>query len=808
MWMWFQKLPRLRYKIILPFLALSILVGLAGAAIAFFLVADAIQSDFTTNLLGVTRSVHDQIVEQERENLNYLRQVAFAPANDALEPPAPGVPEALEGGDATGLQRALDPYLELSVREERIQLHRLIVFDEEGQTLADFERTSVLTPLDQLQEADPDASLVETGVFTVNTALNFADSGLMEPVLESQRDNLGDKFATIIRLPDASGEQHYYFCTIVPVFSAFQMDEDEQEAAQADRQPTPTPESPDELTDSNEPGVDIPDVPDRVVGGIIMGIRIDGTENNLLQRLSRNNGADFVTIYDTQGNALFTNDAPMTGINALDIGAESAGEIKDGNTVNHTLTVDGQEYQLTYSPLRIRGDTVGIISAALSRDTVTSQWAKARLPVGVLALTLLVGIIWIGNYISHLITAPIDELVDTATSVTTGKGYRRSEVQVRDEVGILANSFNRMTEFLLSSVVYVRNIYSQRAAIVENLGEGVVVCDEQGVVHLINSATRRLLNLDMDALPPATFADLPLTPLDKPVFDGQSEDLYMLGSYIVRMRDKSFQVPGQHSGYVYVLQDMTAEVNVQLARTNFIATISHEMRTPLTPMRANMDMLRSGIAGTLNDQQRAMIDDISQQVSGMVAMVDNMTTVAGLDSGAMKVEPEAVALKPVVEKGVWPLRKVAKSKDLDLKIEIPEDIPQVMADTVQLRTIVKHLVDNAIKYTDTGGVTITAAAEATHVRVDVQDTGCGIEYHMTEKIFERLVRDEGDRSNERSVRGIGLGLSIVKQLVELHRGRVWVISQPGQGSTFSFTLPYANVSGGPGSQESNISTAA
>lgn len=749
--LWQELRSRLRYKIILPFLLLTLCVALTGSAIAFSLVAGSWQERFDNQLAAVTRTVNDNLVSQERANLQFLREVVFAPPNERTG--APGVPEAVAAGDRAELQAALDPYFRAGLQRTSVRLDRLIAFDRDGRTIVDLERS-------------PDSGQP----YSVRPTLDFGQTWFVPQVLAATADDLGDKFAGILLLPDT---QSYYFCTIAPVYQG-----------------------------------------ETVVGGMIVAMQVDTLLNKLIERSQ----AAMLTVYDSEGVALVSTNRPVEGVAALNVEASVLERIKTSNdplaqAIFSVDTIDERTFQFAFTPLRIRSATLGLLSVALSRDYIVGAWADARAPLTALTALLMLMIIGLGIYIARLITAPLEELVITARAVTSGKLDRRSTVKAGDEIGVLATSFNSMTEHLLLLYNTVRAESSQRAAIVESIVDGIVVCDEQGEVTLINRAMRRFLDLSDDAPPPSRLSDIPLVQLTEgvPGFDSRrSEDFYTLGNYIMRVSI----VPviandGVRLGYVCMLQDMTAEVAVDRAKTNFIATISHELRTPLTVLRGNAELLLRGLAGPLEDEQRTLIDTMRQYTSNMTGLINNVIVIAGLDSGSLATDLEPLDLQHTIEEALWPLRNPIKTKGLNLTIAIGEDMPQVLADMDQLRTIVHHLVDNARRYTAEGGITISATREPEFVRIDVIDTGRGIPADLHEQVFQRFVRGDGvSEGINSSERGIGLGLAIVKQLVERQGGRIWLISAPGQGSTFSFTLRYANATGNPEKQDTPFAAAA
>ncbi len=743
---------RLQYKIVLPFALLALCVALAGSAIAFSLVANSWQERFDNQLAQVTQIANDKLVNQERANLQFLQEVAFAPQNDLVD--APAVAEALAESNSEGLLQALEPYFNVGMQRSGVRLDRLIAFNRAGYTIADMERL-------------PAGSNTP---YTTYASVDFSQTWFVPRILNADADQYGDKFAGIIQL---NNTDIAYFCTIAPVRRG-----------------------------------------EEIVGGLIVGMQVD----NLLEMLQSESQAAVLTIYDNEGQTLTSTRQPQAGLDTLNISQETMDRFWEDTVPNEqsifdTKTIDDRDYQFAYTPLEIRNITVGVLSVALSRDYVIRAWGDARWPLAILTLMAMFAIIVLGIYIARLITAPLNELVLTARSITAGNLHRRSRVHSKDEVGSLSSSFNRMTEHLLRLYSAVQAESDQRAAIVENITDGIVVCDANGKILIINRALRTMLTLqDSDPLP-TQMSDIPLAQLTEgmPDFDSRrTTELYKLNEYIVRVSIAPvFTTDSAETHYVCAIQDQTNEIGIERARSNFIATISHELRTPLTVLRGNTDLLLRGLAGPLEEEQRTLIETIRQRTINMSGLIQNVIVLANLDSGELQINLEPLELKQIVEEAVWPLHSAIKAKDLELDIAIPDELPPVLGDMEQLRTIVQQLVDNAQRYTDSGSIHLSATREAQFVRVDVCDTGNGIAPHMHEQIFQRFIRGEGTNEGINSAqRGIGLGLAIVKQLVERHGGRVWVTSTPGQGSTFSFTLRYTNATGSPENSEKTFAEAA
>ncbi|MBC8076066.1 MAG: HAMP domain-containing protein [Chloroflexales bacterium] len=722
---------RLQYKIIVPFLLLTLCVALVGSAVAFRLVAGSWQERFSNQLAQVARDTNDSLVDQERANLLFLQDVVTAQINPSAN--APAVADAIASGDDAALSRALAPYFRRGVELPSVHLDRLIAFDRTGKTRFDWERPVGSSSEDHL----------------VRQPLNLASTWLVPRVLGADQDVRGDKFAGLIAMPDT---QTHYLGTIAPV-----------------RQGT------------------------QIVGGLIVAMRVDSLAEALRQRSQ----AAIVAVYQGDGAVLASTLAPVEGINALNMSRQSLEELqRSGESGSAVFDVNTREYQFVYSPLRVRDDTIGIMAVALSRDYVLNAWADARQPLAVLTISLMLGIAALGVYIARLITAPLQELVSTARAVTAGDLQRRSSVRSSDEVGLLAQSFNTMTEHLLQLYEAVRDESSERAAIVESIVDGVVVCDTDGRIRYANRAMRQFLVLSDEQPLPGFFHQLPLEPLpESDTFgDQRAGNLFVLNQWIVRVSAAPvISHDGDRLGSVGVLQDMTAEVAVDRAKTNFIATISHELRTPLTVLRGNADLMLRGLMGQLEPEQRALIETMRSHTINMTSLVNNVIVIAGIDSGELVTDPEELELRKVLEEVIWPLRSQISAKGLDLQLDLPQDLPLVRADMFQLRTVLTQLIDNARRYTSAGGILVRALTVETMVRVDVSDTGVGIPDTLHERLFRRFVRGEGANEGiNSSERGIGLGLAIVKQLVERQGGQVWLAHTGESGTTLSFTLPYAN----------------
>jgi signal transduction histidine kinase len=247
---------------------------------------------------------------------------------------------------------------------------------------------------------------------------------------------------------------------------------------------------------------------------------------------------------------------------------------------------------------------------------------------------------------------------------------------------------------------------------------------------------------------------------------------------------------GTQLGDVYVLQDLTSEVAIDRAKTNFMATISHELRTPLTVMNGSSDLLLRELTGPLTDEQRMLVGSINKHALTMTTLLNNVITLASLDSGTLAVDIEHVALSCLLDDLLWSHRKSIAAKGLRLVLDIPADLPEIIADPQQLRIVLNQLIDNARRYTDAGTLTIWARCNAEQIQIAISDTGRGIDPDLAEHLFTRFTR--GSQGINSAERGIGLGLAIAKELIERQGGAIWLDTTSDQGSTFIIALPSAH----------------
>ncbi|HUM06717.1 MAG TPA: hybrid sensor histidine kinase/response regulator [Terriglobales bacterium] len=226
-------------------------------------------------------------------------------------------------------------------------------------------------------------------------------------------------------------------------------------------------------------------------------------------------------------------------------------------------------------------------------------------------------------------------------------------------------------------------------------------------------------------------------------------------------------------------------------KNQFLSHVSHELRTPLTCIHQYVTLLLDGLAGPVAPEQSDHLKTVLKSVNQLHAMIRDLLEATRAESGKMRVEPRCVSIGELIQQSVAMMQPTAREKRIGLEMGLDHRIPLVCADPDRILEVLINLMDNAIKFTQAEGSVIVKAclaeADPDFVYVSVTDTGRGIQPEARALIFERLYQDPDAVDNNRS--GLGLGLYICRELIRLHEGRIWVASEPGQGSTFTFTLP-------------------
>jgi signal transduction histidine kinase len=268
-----------------------------------------------------------------------------------------------------------------------------------------------------------------------------------------------------------------------------------------------------------------------------------------------------------------------------------------------------------------------------------------------------------------------------------------------------------------------------------------------------------------------------------------AQDYLVKGSFNAKDLDRAMRYAIERQALWRALE-MAQKQQLEF-KNQFLSHVSHELRTPLTCIHQYVTLLLDGLIGPLSPEQAEHLKTVLKSVNQLHAMIRDLLEATRAESGKLRIEPRCISLRDLIQQSAAMLRPTAEAKKIGLEIAVDERLPLVHADPDRTLEVLINLLDNAIKFTPAAGSVVVKAcmtdADADAVYISVTDTGCGIDAGAKNLIFERLYQDPNAGDSSRS--GLGLGLFISREIVRLHGGRIWVSSEPGNGSTFIFTLP-------------------
>ena len=444
-----------------------------------------------------------------------------------------------------------------------------------------------------------------------------------------------------------------------------------------------------------------------------------------------------------------------------------------------------------------KGRLTGILRLAIPLSDIELIESKMFKTISVTIIFALLATLVASFFVSIMISRPLYEMSAIAKRLAKGDFSRKVIVRSNDETGDLAKALNDMADEINAKV---KNISSEKArleAILLSMFEGVMLTNERGEIILMNPSIRKLFLIDS-----APEGKRPLEVMRNNVIQEIVDKILLENKGVAQEvavtmpEQKTILISGAPvikdniaEGAVLVFHDITELKRLEDIRKDFVANVSHELRTPISSIKGYAETLLDGKVDN-KDTVKEFLGIIYQDSNRLANLIDDLLDLSRIESGKMKIEFEPLDIKLVANRCVNVLEKSAKGKSLTVTVDISSDFSKVLGDEKRLSQVFLNLLDNAIKYTPEGGsITISAISKEKIVQIDISDTGIGISEKDLPRIFERFYRV--DKARSRELGGTGLGLSIVKHIVQTHNGQVWVQSTPGQGSTFSFTIPIA-----------------
>jgi two-component system phosphate regulon sensor histidine kinase PhoR len=256
----------------------------------------------------------------------------------------------------------------------------------------------------------------------------------------------------------------------------------------------------------------------------------------------------------------------------------------------------------------------------------------------------------------------------------------------------------------------------------------------------------------------------------------------------LRGRTAPIQLPDDEKAMAYIFRDVTQEVAAEKMKSDFHSMIAHDLRSPMSVIQGYVSLMASGKTGPINETQGEFLESVIKKIGEMTALLNDFLDMSKMDAGFVNLKSSSFDLGELIHEVVNDLEPMAASREIEVQVDLPRENVAVHADSLRLTQILRNLLSNAIKYNvEKGWIQVTVVPEAPWVRVSVTDGGIGMSPEELEVLFEPYTRGH----SQRQIKGVGLGIVIVKKLVEAHGGQVTVASHPGGGSSFTFTMPLA-----------------
>ncbi len=453
---------------------------------------------------------------------------------------------------------------------------------------------------------------------------------------------------------------------------------------------------------------------------------------------------------------------------------------------------------------------------SVNQDTMIQAQQEADMrAVNARVSTVIISIIGIiiavisGLYLSKKIISPVRLLQSGIKKVAAKNFNQKLTVNSSDEIGELTSEFNKMIDKLQEyENVNVRKLLEEKEkseAIVNHISSPLLVTDSENRIIMFNQESKNILKLTESNLGKHILEVINNKKLFEIIVNSEKNNktdnsaekkeapILNLGQ---ESEDRFFKVlsnqvknsQGETKFTVTLLEDITRLKEIDRLKSDFISTVSHEFRTPLTSITMALNMLAAEDVGDINSEQQELISSSLEDCERLTNLVEDLLDLSRMESGSIELDIRPFNIKNLVEKTISHFHEQAKNKSVNLEFEnIPEKLA-VQADPNKISWVISNLVGNALRYTSAGDkISISAVQRGSKAYLEVFDTGMGIKSEHLEKIFDKFFRSD----NNTSETGSGLGLAIAKEIITAHQGRIWAESSRGEWTKFTFTLPTA-----------------
>lgn len=455
-----------------------------------------------------------------------------------------------------------------------------------------------------------------------------------------------------------------------------------------------------------------------------------------------------------------------------------------GTSLRYSASVK-EEMLYVAVPIEKNDNVQGVIRASLFLNEINILLNNLKMNIIMIAMIIVV-ILLVGAFLfSRSVSKPLSELAAASSKVAKGNFNTKVSLKSNNEIKELADSFNYMTEQISTLFTQLSYQKEELNSIISSINEGLCVIDKSGAVSISNESFRKTVQDDTvkgklyrDVIRKSSFDEL----IKKVRNDQKSiiDEIEFNNSIFLC----NATLCSNKEDIVVTLYDITTIKNLEKTKKDFVSNVSHELRTPLTAIKGFVETLQETNS---DDKNKHYLNIISRHTNRVIRIVNDLLLLSKLEGAPGNLELEKVNLKSLMENILKIFEQGLREKKLALKFNVSDSLPIINADPFKLEQVFINLIDNAIKYTERGEITISLSYNNDAVTIEIQDTGICIPQEHLSRIFERFYVVDSSRS--RKLGGTGLGLSIVKHIVLLHNGEINVKNIPGVGTNFVVSLP-------------------
>lgn len=475
---------------------------------------------------------------------------------------------------------------------------------------------------------------------------------------------------------------------------------------------------------------------------------------------------------------------------------QKAYEGKTGFSQRFSRTL-GKDMLYVAHPLKNSDGSTSVVRVALPMKSINDLFWPEATKVLLISLTGILAAILISQKFVSRILNPIQKLSAASSRIAEGQYGLRIMHESQDEIGDLTRSFNLMSEKLQQNTEESKASAVKTRAILSSMINGIIAVDNEHRIMFINPVAETLLGIYeekvkghhvMETIRSNQLDDC----LERFLISDQIEttdiEIFEPSQRIISISTTPIlSEEHQKLGGVILLQDVTEIRKLEQMRKDFVANVSHELKTPLTSIQGFVETLKSGAAEQKSIRDK-FLDIIDIESTRLSTLIDDLLMLSDIENRTQYATHDEIPVVKSVQEVVEMLSEQAQRKRILLTLEPIPDLPNLMGNTGWFKQMIINLVDNAIKYTpEHGSVHIDLSTERDSLVIKVSDTGIGIDAEHLSRLFERFYR--ADKARSRQVGGTGLGLAIVKHIVITMGGQISVTSKPGDGSVFSVRLP-------------------